>query len=87
MIEDFWLYASAFDFLIGHARTMSYVRQIMQGPISINNSELRMRYTNNFTAMHMGYPQGHTAKYRYEVINGGFRLQWSEQSIFCTMSP
>ena len=70
MIEDFWLYPEAFDMLIGHDRTMSYVRRIIQNAISINNSELRIRYTNNASGMHMGHPHGRGQKYRYEVIDG-----------------
>ena len=70
MIEDFWLYPDAFDVLIGHDRTMSYVRRIIQNAISINNSELRIRYTNNASGMHMGHPHGRGQKYRYEVIDG-----------------
>lgn len=70
MVEDFWLYPDAFDFLIGYDRTMSYVRCIIQGQISINNSELRIRYPNNFTGMHMGHAQGRGPKYRYEIVDG-----------------
>ena len=68
MVEDFWNYTTAFDFLIGHPRTMEYIRRIIQGPVSINNSELRIRYTGNFSGMHMGYPHG--SKYRYSVRGG-----------------
>ena len=70
MIEDFWLYPDAFDMLIGHDRTLSYVRRIIQSEISINNSELRIRYTNNASGMHLGHPDGRRQKYRYEVIDG-----------------
>jgi hypothetical protein len=70
IVEDFWHLPDAFDFLIGHERTMEYIRRIVQGPISINNSELRIRYPNNYTRMHSGHPSGRGAKYRYEVIDG-----------------
>ena len=70
MVEDFWLYPNAFDFLIGHYRTMSYVNRIIQKEISINNSELRIRYPNNFSRMHMGHAHGRGPKYRYEVVDG-----------------
>ena len=70
MVEDFWLYPNAFDFLIGHSRTMSYVKQILPKEISINNSELRIRHPINSTLMHMGHAHGRGPKYRYEVVDG-----------------
>ena len=70
MVEDFWLFPDAFDCLIGHPRTMDYIRRFVHGPVSINNSELRIRYPGNATSMHMGHPGGRNAKYRYEVIDG-----------------
>jgi len=70
MVEDFWLYPDAFDFLIGDRRTMSFVRRIIQTKISINNSELRIRYPNNSTGMHMGHAYGRGPKYRYEIVDG-----------------
>lgn len=68
MVEDFWHFPTAFDMLIGHPRTMEYIRRVIRGPAAINNSELRIRYGGNATGMHMGYPQG--SKYRYRVIGG-----------------
>ncbi len=70
LIEDFWLQSPVFDLLIGHEPTLSYVRTAIQGPIAITNSEIRIRYPGNHTAMHMGYPQGHAPKYCYRVVNG-----------------
>jgi hypothetical protein len=68
MVEDFWLEPDAFDFLIGHGPTMRYVRRIVQGRISINNSELRIRYPGNRTSMHMGFPNGHGPMHAYRVL-------------------
>ena len=56
---------------------MSYVRRIIQGAISVNNSELRIRYTNNFSGMHMGHAHGRGPKYRYEVIDGEIQSSFS----------
>jgi hypothetical protein len=47
MIEDFWNADPAFDMLLDHPRTLEYIRAIVQGRITINNSEIRIRYTNN----------------------------------------
>ena len=68
IIEDFLNADPAFDFLVNHARTMDYVREIVQGKIRINNSEIRIRYTGNASGTHMGGPIDH--KYRY-----GFNAQ------------
>lgn len=65
MIEDFFNADPAFDCLVDHPRTMEYIRAIVQGPIRINNSEIRIRYRGNATGVHMGGPIDH--KYRYSV--------------------
>jgi hypothetical protein len=70
IIDDFWMYPSAFDFLIGHPPTVEYIKDIVQGEFTINNSELRIRYTGNATGMHMGFPHGHGPKYSYKVMGG-----------------
>src|SRR5262249_8365571 len=70
MVEDFWNYSPAFDFLISHPATLAYVRRLVRGAVAINNSELRIRYPGNHTGMHMGYPGGHGPKYRYHVLEG-----------------
>lgn len=70
LVEDFWLFPNVFDFLIGHEQTMRYITRIVRGKPTINNSELRIRYPGNATGMHMGYPHGHSSKYRYNVLNG-----------------
>jgi hypothetical protein len=63
MVEDFFNADPAFDFLVNHEPTMRHIRDIVQGPIRINNSELRIRYQGNATGTHMGGPLDH--KYRY----------------------
>ena len=68
MIEDFWNATPAFDFLINHEKTMSYVNAVVQGRKTINNSEIRIRYPGNATGSHMGGPISH--KYRYSFTEG-----------------
>jgi hypothetical protein len=68
IIEDFWNASPAFDLLINHAKTMSYIRDIFMETSTINNSEIRIRYPQNATGTHMGGPIGH--KYRYAFTNG-----------------
>jgi hypothetical protein len=68
IIEDFWNASPAFDFLINHAKTMDYIRPIIQETPTINNSEIRIRYPQNATGTHMGGPIGH--KYRYAFTKG-----------------
>ncbi|MCX5658211.1 MAG: phytanoyl-CoA dioxygenase family protein [Planctomycetota bacterium] len=70
MVEDFWHFPSAFDFLVGHEPTMKIVRGAVQRDVGINNSELRIRYPGNQTGMHMGHPHGCGPKYRYSVLDG-----------------
>ena len=45
IIEDFWNAEPAFDPLLGHEPTMKYVHAVVQGRPTINNSEIRIRYT------------------------------------------
>jgi hypothetical protein len=68
IVEDFWNFSSAFDVLLDHAKTMSYISQIIQTRPKINNSELRVRYPLNATGSHMGGPIDH--KYRYTFTQG-----------------
>lgn len=69
MIEDFFNADPAFDVLVNHAPTMDYIHNIVQGPVRINNSEIRIRYTGNATGTHMGGPIDH--KYRYSFNQKG----------------
>jgi hypothetical protein len=69
VIEDFFNADPAFDALVDHPGTMDVIGDIVQGPIRINNSELRIRYTGNATGTHMGGPIGH--KYRYSFNADG----------------
>ena len=68
MVEDFFNAEPTFDRLVNHAATMDYVRDAIDGPIRINNSELRLRYPGNSTSAHMGGPVHH--KYRYAAQGG-----------------
>jgi hypothetical protein len=69
IVEDFFNFDPAFDLLVDHAPTMDIIRAIVQGPVRINNSELRVRYTGNATTQHMGGPIDH--KYRYGFNGAG----------------
>jgi len=68
VVEDFWNFSSAFDGLLCHARTESYISNVVLGKATINNSELRIRFTGNNTGTHMGGPIDH--KYRYGFHHG-----------------
>ncbi len=68
MVEDFWNAHPAFDMLLDHAPTLSYIREIIVGRFTINNSEIRIRYTGNASKTHMGGPIDH--KYRYAFTGG-----------------
>jgi hypothetical protein len=63
IVEDFWNADPVFDLLADHPRTMQYIRAVVQGRITVNNSELRIRFTGNHSGTHMGGPIDH--KYRY----------------------
>ena len=63
IIEDFWNADAAFDFLVNHRPTMSYIEGIVNGRPTINNSEIRIRYRGNVSNAHGGGPV--TQKYRY----------------------
>ena len=68
VIEDFWNADPAFHFLLGHQLTLSYIQPMVRERITINNSELRVRYPGNATGSHMGGPLSH--KYRYAFTGG-----------------
>lgn len=70
MIEDFWLYPRAFDFLIGHQGATTLVNAILHPGYTINNSEIRIRYPGNHTGMHMGFPANVAPKYAYGHHDG-----------------
>jgi hypothetical protein len=65
IVEDFFNADPAFDLLVNHPATMDYIEDIVQGPIRINNSELRFRYQGNGTGAHMGGPADHKYRYAY----------------------
>ena len=69
IVEDFFNADPAFDLLVNHPSTMAYISAIIQERPTINNSELRIRYTGNQSGTHMGGPIG--SKYRYSYTNAG----------------
>ncbi|MBM3264341.1 MAG: phytanoyl-CoA dioxygenase family protein [candidate division Zixibacteria bacterium] len=70
MIEDFWNADPRFDVLVNHPETMKYIRGIVQGRATINNSEIRIRYRGNATGTHGG-TRTSDRKYRYEFTAKG----------------
>ncbi|MEM7028522.1 MAG: phytanoyl-CoA dioxygenase family protein [Chloroflexota bacterium] len=74
IIEDFFNFDPVFDQLVNEPKTMAYIRTIIQERPTINNSELRVRYTGNFSGTHLGGPQ--SPKYRYT---------FNQQGIDCMM--
>ena len=94
LIEDFFNFDSAFDQLVNEPKTMTYINAIVQERPSINNSELRIRYTGNYSGTHMGGPLPN--KYRYGYNGSGIdcmmvRMVYfvhdvsSEQGAFCVV--
>jgi hypothetical protein len=69
IIEDFFNFDPVFDQLVNDPKTMTYIKAIVQERPSINNSELRIRYTGNHSGSHMGGPLPH--KYRYTYNGSG----------------
>jgi hypothetical protein len=65
VVEDFFNAAPAFDCLVNHARSMAYVTALISDRPTINNSELRVRYTGNMTRSHMGGLVGRKYSYRF----------------------
>jgi hypothetical protein len=56
IVEDFLNADPAFDVFVGHARTLDFVREMVESPLKIAGSELRYRYRGNITGSHMGGP-------------------------------
>ena len=94
MIEDFWNADLAFDLLVNDASTMAYMRAIIQGHSTINNSEIRIRYPGNASRTHLGGPVG--PKYRYAFNADGIDCMMvrmiyfvhdvsNEQGAFCVV--
>lgn len=65
IIEDFYNADPAFDLLIDHPPTMTYIRAIVNERPTINNSEIRIRYPGNQTGSHMGGPVGRKHRYYF----------------------
>ncbi|GDY12049.1 hypothetical protein LBMAG53_09270 [Planctomycetota bacterium] len=67
LIEDFWNADPVFDQLIDFPATMDIVRAVVRDRVTINNSEIRIRYQGNYTGAHMGGPIGKKYQYRTDV--------------------
>ena len=70
MIEDFWNADPAFDLLLDHPPTMSYIHGIVKQRPTINNSEIRIRYRGNASGCHGGTVSA-SQKYRYSFTEHG----------------
>ena len=95
MIEDYWNADSTFDVLIDHEPTMRYVHGIIKQRPTINNSEIRIRYSGNSTGCHGGTVSANQ-KYRYSFTENGIdcmmvRMVYfihdcsNEQGAFCVV--
>ena len=71
IIEDFFNADPAFDLLVNHPPTLSYINAIVQERATINNSEIRIRYPGNQTGTHMGGQVSvkHAYAYNQDGIN------------------
>ena len=67
VIEEFFNIDPAFDILVGHAKTMAYIRAVVKERPTINNSEIRIRYPGNQTGSHMGGPVSWKHQYSYSA--------------------
>ncbi len=96
IIEDFWNADPAFDLLLGHGPTMKYVHAVVQGRPTINNSEIRIRYTGNQSGSHGSGAREANGKYRYHFNSHGIdcmmvRMVYflhdvsNEQGAFCVV--
>ena len=69
IIEDYWNADPAFDLLVNHEPTMAYARGIVQGHVTINNSEIRIRYTGNQSGTHRPTGDKYTYSYNQDGID------------------
>ena len=69
IIEDFWNADATFDVLANHERTMDYIRALVVPRPTVNNSEIRIRYTGNASGHHGGM-RPENQKYTYAFRNG-----------------
>jgi hypothetical protein len=65
IVDDFLNADPAFDFFVGHERTLAYVRELAEAPLMIVSSELRYRHRGNVTATHMGGPIDRRNRYTF----------------------
>ena len=70
MVEDFWNADPRFDVLVNHECTMAYIQAIVQERATVNNSEIRIRYTGNQSGTHGGTRMA-GRKYKYEFNQKG----------------
>ena len=71
IIEDFWNFDPALDFLIDLPKTMEYVNAVVRGRPTINNSEIRIRYRGNQSRSHGSGATEINHKYRYRCDEKG----------------
>lgn len=69
IVEDFWNADPAFDVLANHERTMGYVRALVVPRPTVNNSEIRIRYTGNASGHHGGMRR-ENQKYDFSFRHG-----------------
>lgn len=67
LIEDFFNFDSAFDQLVNDPKTMSFITDVVQERPTINNSELRVRYSGNYSGTHMGGLASHKHRYTFNA--------------------
>lgn len=65
VVDDFLNADPAFDFFVGHVRTLDYVRELAESPLKIASSELRYRHRGNITGTHMGGPIDSRNRYTF----------------------
>ena len=65
VVDDFLNADPAFDFFVGHQKTMEYVNELAEAPVKIMSSELRYRHCGNITGTHMGGPIDRRNRYMF----------------------
>ena len=65
IVDDFFSAHPAFTKLIGHPATLTFVKDVVLPPVTLNSAELRYRYKDSLTQPHMGGPTDARTSYRY----------------------
>ena len=86
MIEDYWNANPAFDVLLDHQPTMNYIHGIVKQRPTINNSEIRIRYSGNATGCHGGTASA-SQKYRYSYTDHGIDCMMVRMVYSSTTAP